>query len=194
MDIFNGLALILQEENNLMPWKNGAGLTRQIAVFPSDANINNFICRISITEIKSDNVYSHFPHIHRTQMLLNGCGVELKFSNKVTILNKQYQLTNFSGNNAVSCHMLRGPCQVLNIMTRQGEEIPESWVIYGACNKMLNDKPRVFYIAQGEYDVAISAHKNITLRTGDALLVTADQFRFKSAATSNAVMIEIKLH
>lgn len=190
----DGLTLIHREVNSLVPWQNGAGLTRQIAIFPTDADINNFIWRISVAEIKGDSEYSQFADARRTQMLLSGDGVELSLPHEVCVLNIQYQSIEFIGNDTMSCRTLNGPCQVLNVMVRQGIEKSEIVVIHGTLNKLLDHMPRVFYIAQGEYDVVIPRHKNITLRTGDALLLTANQFKFNSVATSNSVIIEITFY
>ncbi len=193
MDDLDGLVLIRREENSLVPWQNGKGLTRQIAVFPNDANLNDFVWRISIAEIKGDSVYSQFAHIHRTQLLLSGYGVELTLPHEVHVLNKLYQSIEFSGDFAVSYHTLFGPCQVLNIMTRQDVEKSNVVVIHGVCNKTLDFKAHIFYVAQGEYEVVMPAGNHTTLRTGDAMLVTANQFKLKSAAGANAVIIEITL-
>ncbi len=194
MNHVDEVVFIPSKENSLSPWLNGAGLTRKIAIFPSGAGIHDFVWRLSVAEIESDSLYSHFAHTHRTQMLLSGDGLELTFPHKVCVLNKQYQMVDFSGEDTVSCHLLQGPCQVLNVMTQSNVGKSEMVVLHGSYHIKTSDHlQRVFYIAQGEYEFVMSAFESLTLRTGDALLIKANQVIFKSV-TSSAAMIEITFH
>jgi len=65
-------------ETTVQPWKNGAGLTREIAVGPVDANFADFDWRISVAEIARDAPFSAFPGIDRCIVLLQGRGMQLR--------------------------------------------------------------------------------------------------------------------
>ena len=64
-----------------MPWRNGRGTTRELAVFPADSALDGrpFAWRVSIADVKSDCEFSVFPGYDRSLMLMEGAGMELVF-------------------------------------------------------------------------------------------------------------------
>jgi uncharacterized protein len=105
-----------------IPWKNGGGTTRQLAVGPADATANDFAWRISIAEIGAPGEFSAFPGIDRTILLWRGEGVMLRSPAWV-----DYRLSDsrvpfcFRGEDEVVCDLLGGPTQDLNLMVRRGK-------------------------------------------------------------------------
>ena len=194
MNHIDEVTIIPSKQNSLSPWLNGAGLTRQIAIYPSGATMLDFVWRISVANIESNTVYSNFAHTNRLQMLLSGDGIVLTLPHKVCVLNQQYQYIDFSGDDIASCYLLKHPCQVLNIMTQGNVEPPKISVLHGACSKTLDHLQRVFYIAKGEYEFVTPAGEGVALQTGDALLVQANQYHFSPVASHGAVIIEITFH
>jgi environmental stress-induced protein Ves len=61
-----------------IPWKNGGGTTRQLAVWPMDATSDDFLWRISIAQIDAPGEFSTFPGTDRTILLWRGEGVTLR--------------------------------------------------------------------------------------------------------------------
>lgn len=43
-----GVTLIRGAELVAVPWKNGGGLTREVAAFPADAGLDTFVWRVSV--------------------------------------------------------------------------------------------------------------------------------------------------
>lgn len=62
-----------------MPWKNGGGETREIAIFPPAANLDTLDWRISMAVVAQDGPFSSFPGIDRTLCVIEGAGMELDF-------------------------------------------------------------------------------------------------------------------
>ena len=60
-----------------MPWKNGAGETREIAVFPESASIDTFEWRVSTATVAQSGPFSLFPGVDRTLCVLSGAGFDL---------------------------------------------------------------------------------------------------------------------
>ena len=54
------------------PWKNGAGETVELAVFPPGASVGDFDWRISMSSLVADGAFSLFPGIDRTLCILSG--------------------------------------------------------------------------------------------------------------------------
>lgn len=63
-----------------MPWKNGGGVTTELARFPQDANTDQLIWRLSRAEIKASGPFSYFAHIDRSLALLSGRYLKLQVS------------------------------------------------------------------------------------------------------------------
>lgn len=62
-----------------MPWKNGSGVTTELAICPPEAKFsdNNFLWRLSSAEIKSKNTFSQFPGYDRILFVVKGGGLRL---------------------------------------------------------------------------------------------------------------------
>ncbi len=54
------------------PWKNGGGSTRQLAIHPPQASLDDFVWRISCARVSGAGPFSAFPGIQRSQALLEG--------------------------------------------------------------------------------------------------------------------------
>ena len=60
-----------------MPWKNGQGVTREIAREPAEGE--DFLWRLSIAEVAASGDFSLFPGYDRTITLIEGAGMRLVF-------------------------------------------------------------------------------------------------------------------
>ena len=107
------------------PWKNGGGVTREIACHPPQAGMQNFDWRISIAHIASDGDFSVFAGVDRVITLLEGGGVQLSSADGsaddsvLHALDTPLQPFAFSGDAAVHGRLLNGDCHDLNVMTRR---------------------------------------------------------------------------
>ena len=104
------------------PWKNGGGVTREIACHPPHADMQNFDWRISIAHIASDGDFSVFAGVDRVITLLEGGGVQLSSADGSVLhaLDTPLQPFAFSGDAAVHGRLLNGDCHDLNVMVRRG--------------------------------------------------------------------------
>src|ERR1700743_3434281 len=55
-----------------VPWKNGLGITREIAVEPAGATMDHFLWRVSIADVDTASPFSRFPGVDRVIVLLQG--------------------------------------------------------------------------------------------------------------------------
>ncbi|HEY8013105.1 MAG TPA: HutD family protein, partial [Dongiaceae bacterium] len=60
-----------------MAWKNGQGMTREIAREPGEGD---FLWRLSIAEVAASGDFSLFPGYDRTITLIEGAGIRLAFA------------------------------------------------------------------------------------------------------------------
>ena len=105
----------------LRPWKNGAGLTREIATHPQ-AGIDDFDWRLSVAEVTRDGPFSTFPGIDRQIALLRGAGMRLVCAEGGLDhrLDHRGDPFAFAGELPVQAHLIAGATSDFNVMTRRG--------------------------------------------------------------------------
>lgn len=156
------MRLLRRGEGRAVRWKNGGGITHELAVWPDGADVSSFEARLSMAEVAADGAFSAFPGIDRTLAVLEGGPMRLSFGGAEVAMTADGPPLSFPGEAPVKARLDAGPVLDLNIMTRRGafshrmvplspgESLPE-----GA----------VALVARGPVSVA-----GFDLETGDALL------------------------
>ena len=177
-----------------MPWKNGGGRTRGIAVYPPGAGMEDFLWRVSVAEIGEAGPFSRFPGIDRQLVLLEGAGVVLELPEGSHRLSRQYQALRFAGESPVRCAPLDGRCQALNVMTRRGGAAAELKVSHGAHPIADSGGLRMFFVARGAYRCVAKDGMLFALGQGDAVLVEGREVVFTGqGGDADNVLIEVEL-
>jgi len=102
-----------------MPWKNGGGVTREICRFPDGEAPWSW--RMSVAEVGGDGPFSAFPGYMRSLTLLSGAGMRLDFAERSVELLPPYGSAVFSGEEALSAHLIDGPTTDFNAIWRSAE-------------------------------------------------------------------------
>ncbi|HSY89352.1 MAG TPA: HutD family protein [Verrucomicrobiae bacterium] len=97
-----------------MAWKNGQGMTREIAREPGEGD---FLWRLSIAEVATSGDFSLFPGYDRTITLIEGAGMRLAFeaAPEKAIL-RRFEPFDFSGDWHCHCSLAAGPVRDFNLM------------------------------------------------------------------------------
>ncbi len=107
--------LITADSLPSMPWKNGAGTTRELLKFPASATIDTFDWRISLAAVATSGPFSLFPDIDRTMIVTDGQGIELDG----IVLRRTDDPFAFPGEFPYRASLIDGPIADLNVMTRR---------------------------------------------------------------------------
>lgn len=101
-----------------MPWRNGGGVTRELARHPRDGD---FAWRLSVAEVASDGPFSEFPGVDRILVLLSGAGMDLELldEGEVVRLRPPYGEHRFAGEMSIRARLVDGPTTDLNLMWRR---------------------------------------------------------------------------
>lgn len=103
-----------------MPWKNGGGVTTQLAIEPAVADLGNFDWRISTAQVASSGPFSLFAGIDRSLAVLQGSGLSLDFDGRhTTFLRPDSKPLAFRGEQQIHATLLDGPVTDFNVMTRR---------------------------------------------------------------------------
>lgn len=101
------------------PWKNGGGVTREVAAWPPGANLNAFDWRVSLADIAADGPFSTFPGVDRVLTVIAGDGLALEIEGRTIRLEPGAPFA-FPGEAAVAARLGAGPIRDLNVMVRRG--------------------------------------------------------------------------
>ncbi|MBI3558729.1 MAG: HutD family protein, partial [Deltaproteobacteria bacterium] len=73
------MRMLRLDNYRVMPWKNGRGTTRQIAIFPEDAAFpgDEFLWRVSSAKVTEAGPFSAFPGCDRFLAVWQGAGLLL---------------------------------------------------------------------------------------------------------------------
>jgi environmental stress-induced protein Ves len=179
------------------PWKNGGGLTREIAVMPSGAGMADFTWRVSVAEIARDGPFSPFPGIDRQILLLAGAGVRLQSPVEAVpavpainhLLNEPLRPFPFAGEAAISATLLGGPTQDLNVMTRRGVmraevDIARSDLDVGPCGGL------VLLAVHGAWQLA----GPLTLESGQGVVLPEGTAGLRLERAAPGALVVVRLH
>jgi len=111
-----------------MPWKNGQGITHEIAREPATGD--SFLWRLSIAEVAADGDFSLFPGIARTISLIEGVGMELDFTQAPgKRIDRPFRPFDFSGDWHCRCRLIKGPIRDFNLMVDRSRVKAETTVL-----------------------------------------------------------------
>ena len=149
-------------------WRNGGGVTHDVALFPEGAGDENFLWRASIATIAAAGPFSLWPGIDRALMLLDG-KLTLAVGDEERDLETGDPAQTFPGEEAVSACPRGGACTVLNLMARRGSAriIVERWTSVRA-----SKADQLLLLAEEPITIGLNG-QSIDLAPWDALLLTA---------------------
>lgn len=115
------MRIVRRDAYRRMAWKNGKGLTEEVATFPEGVGVDGFDWRVSIAHVGADGPFSLFPGIDRTIALLEGKGMTLDLPDGGSAtLSPGSEPFSFPGEWAIASRNAGGSTVDLNVMTRRG--------------------------------------------------------------------------
>lgn len=101
------------------PWRNGGGVTREVAAWPPGAGLDAFDWRVSLADVAADGPFSAFPGVDRVLTVIAGDGLVLEIDGRPAPLAPGAPLA-FPGEAVVEARLTAGPIRDLNVMVRRG--------------------------------------------------------------------------
>ncbi len=186
----------LFDRNNLIatPWKNGGGVTREIACrFPPAEQAQHetssedgagreghdhdhtqasslFDWRISIAHIASDSPFSAFDGVDRVITLLDGSGVCLQSADGSIDHRLDHLLAPFAfpGEAPIQATLLAGDCHAFNVMTRR-DRCQTNVMILRESGEVRATPDGLLMATDGEWRVRSSGGEEVGLRPNSGL-------------------------
>jgi environmental stress-induced protein Ves len=111
------MRLLAPSEFRSQPWKNGGGITHEIARWP---DVDDYDVRISIADDRAAAPFSRFPGYRRWSFLAAAAPIELDVAGQLVTLRELGDVLEVGGDVAITCRLPDGPTRLFNILVRQG--------------------------------------------------------------------------
>lgn len=176
-----------------VPWKNGGGLTRELAIHLDEEIHPAFLWRISMATVGGPGPFSRFDDIDRTIAVLQGEGIVLASGDEEITLRRDSDPYSFAGETPIDGSVISGETTDLNVMTRRGYfthvmkriVIGEPLAIEVGCDEMM-------VVFNGEVDVE-APEGRLRARPLDTLtgLKRGTRLRLLPSAREEVFLIEL---
>jgi environmental stress-induced protein Ves len=153
-----------------MIWKNGGGLTEEIATHPGDASLESFEWRVSVAEVARDGPFSRFPGVDRTITLIEGAGMRLSGGFGDVMLRTPFEPYAFDGGEPIDCTLVSGPVRDFNAMVRRDRARGSVTVVRAGAALEAADF-RIVFAAIGGHECAIDGETPIEVAPRHSLIV-----------------------
>ena len=172
-----GMDVWRRDDHRQMPWKNGGGLTREVASSPPGSALTDFDWRISFAEVAAGGPFSTFPGVDRVIILIDGPAMALTVDGVRHELQRHGPFA-FDGGSPTICEIPAGPTRDLNVMTRRGRVRAEVEVLEPATTEQVAVESGTELVL-----VAITGHVLVTQPSGEPTALEAmDGLRWNECA------------
>ncbi|MGZ4662049.1 MAG: HutD/Ves family protein [Arthrobacter sp.] len=101
-----------------VPWKNGAGTTREVAVYPASAGSSDFQWRLSVADIVQDGAFSNFSGADRHFLVTTPGYLHMTINGELRTAACGRPET-FPGEADVLARLSTGPTSAINLITQR---------------------------------------------------------------------------
>ena len=156
------------------PWKNGGGVTRELACHPADADFDDFLWRVSIADVHQSGPFSRFPGIDRVILLLDGGGMMLRSEDREHALTVPLVPHAFRGEEEIEAQLV-SPSRDFNLMLRRGRAAGSVSVLRASGSVA---GAQLLFCASGKWQI------------GDCVLNKGDHVQIEPGHANEAIMRE----
>ena len=166
------------------PWKNGGGVTREVAACPANAGLDTFVWRVSVADVAQAGPFSRFAGIDRTLVLLAGAGMLLDEARSegavhTHALTQALDVARFAGEAQIDARLIDGATRDFNLMVRRdaarGEldvwRVTPQQAHEARQERSLSADVALLFCSNGPLAVTLGDAQALRLETGDTLRI-----------------------
>ncbi|KVA08621.1 HutD family protein [Burkholderia ubonensis] len=184
------------------PWKNGGGMTREIAAYspkgtsfgaPPGAALDAFAWRVSVADVAAAGPFSRFEGVDRTLVLLSGAGMTLAGEGgERHVLDAPLARADFAGETAIDATLHDGPTRDFNLMTRRATTRGSVAVWRAGTHRIARADTVLLFCATGTVQVALDGATH-TLEELDTLRFDGLQRALDVAVSGDGALLAVSL-
>ncbi len=168
MDSTPGTATPLDPDQYVRtPWKNGGGVTVDIAF---DDDTRGDIWRFSRTPITQAGPFSDYTGFDRLQVLISGRGLVLQTPDGEIDVRRPFQPVRFAGETPIVSRLEAGPVEVINLMGDRARVALDLVVLEPGRRRHLGRGVHIAYCPSGQASLRI-ANRDYTLGADEGLRI-----------------------
>lgn len=173
-----------------MPWKNGQGVTYEIARDKGDS-LDDFGWRISMADVASDGAFSLFAGKQRLLSVISGAGIDLRIDNQPPQTVKTYQVIAFDGASQVDSALVNGAIRDLNVMY-DPQQLTATLQWLASDNQITSHAHQLFLLSAADDTLLTVNGEAHVLCRYDCLAITTDNMSLTLTLTrGNGAVIQI---
>lgn len=152
-------------------WRNGLGVSWDIASEPAGSGPQDFSWRLAIARIDGDVPFSHYDRVDRVFTLLDGNGLDLTVEGTGRLAAHDCFVPHrFPGDAATMCKLRGGPCRALNLfLGRDQWQAGVDIMKPAGARRIAHSGPSLFFALRGGGDI-----NGRVLQCGDAAVAAGD--------------------
>jgi len=182
------MRIIRMTELTVTRWKNGGGVTREIAI---ERRGETLVWRLSMADVASDGPFSNFAGLQRILTVINGVGMDLL--SPLGILHADYgRPVRFDGGMRVEAKLRDGPIRDFNLIFDPLFCIGEISPLVGPHRRNLYASPHRIVAIHGLYGT-IELDQDKHLHVGDTALIESGGSQLNLASGVSALLITLVL-
>ncbi|HDR9081332.1 TPA: HutD family protein [Burkholderia vietnamiensis] len=175
------------------PWKNGGGVTREIAAYPPGAALDAFAWRVSVADVGAGGPFSRFDGVDRTLVLLSGAGMTLAEAGAARhVLDTPLARADFAGEAAIDATLHAGATRDFNLMTRRSAARATLAVWRAGTHRVEPADTVLLFCAAGALEVAIGGAR-YALQELDTLRLDAPPRAFDVVVSAGGALLAVSL-
>jgi uncharacterized protein len=180
--------IIKFSELETVPWKNGGGITREIAALRSGDKI---VWRLSMADVTSDGAFSNFAGLTRILTVIAGAGIRL--IGEDCVLEANYCMpVEFSGALPIEATLTGGPIRDLNLIFDPNLCHGAVVLANGPIELTLKANSKRTYAVIGlEEHSRLDATQHLSF--GDTALIEAGSIELELAKNAAALIVTLNL-
>ena len=168
-----------------MPWKNGGGVTREVA---QAAGPNGFAWRLSIADVSTEGAFSHFPGMSRILTVIEGTGLKLQSPSKTHEVPLLAPFS-FSGDSDMRSVLNDGAIRDFNVIFDPSQIKAEVRVVNGPVHDSISSTAQNVYAV---FAIQGSSECNgVTLQQGNCALIENEALCVTVPKASKTLYIQL---
>ncbi|MBX3540206.1 MAG: HutD family protein [Chelatococcus sp.] len=187
------MRLLKQRDHKKMPWKNGGGVTYEVAAAPEGAALDAFDWRVSMALVEAPGPFSAFPGCDRILTVLSGGPMILRTGDApARTLDDTSTPFAFAADVPTTAEAVETALLDLNVMVRRGRATA-TVTRHRGVNLRINPREASATLVLAKCGDAAINSLHTLMTDGDVLVIAASDRPVTISPSTQAVLYEIRI-